>query len=124
MTILAPIPIGSDGDPVTERQWAPGPLFCFCGRFGEAMAAASGAGSTIAAKVEGLLAPALEALGYGVVRVQFNSGRRATLQIMAERQDGAAMSLDDCAQISRAPSALPDVDDPLPTASSLHTSSP
>ncbi len=88
------------------------------------MAAASGAGGTIAAKVEGLLAPALEALGYGVVRVQFNSGRRATLQIMAERQDGAAMSVDDCAQISRAASALLDVEDPIASAYDLEVSSP
>jgi ribosome maturation factor RimP len=88
------------------------------------MAAAGGAGGTVAAKVEGLLTPALEALGYGVVRVQFNSGRRATLQIMAERQDGAAMSVDDCAQISRAASALLDVEDPISGPYDLEVSSP
>ena len=88
------------------------------------MTAAGEAGSTVAAKVEGLLAPALEALGYGIVRVQFNSGRRATLQIMAERRDGAAMSVEDCAQISRAASALLDVEDPIPGAYDLEVSSP
>jgi len=88
------------------------------------MAAADGAGGTVASKVEGLLAPALEALGYGIVRVQFNSGRRATLQIMAERRDGAAMSVEDCAQISRAASALLDVEDPIPGAYDLEVSSP
>ena len=88
------------------------------------MAAASGAGGTVAAKVEGLLAPALEALGYGIVRVQFNNGRRATLQVMAERHDGAAMSVDDCTQISRAASALLDVEDPIQGAYDLEVSSP
>jgi ribosome maturation factor RimP len=88
------------------------------------MTAAGGAGGTVASKVEGLLAPALEALGYGIVRVQFNSGRRATLQIMAERRDGAAMSVEDCAQISRAASALLDVEDPIPGAYDLEVSSP
>ena len=88
------------------------------------MTAAGGAGGTVAAKIEGLLAPALEALGYGIVRVQLNSGRKATLQIMAERQDGAAMSVEDCATISRAVSALLDVEDPIPGAYDLEVSSP
>ncbi|MBI3513404.1 MAG: ribosome maturation factor RimP [Proteobacteria bacterium] len=88
------------------------------------MTAASGAGGAVAAKVEGLLAPALEALGYGIVRVQFNNARRTTLQIMAERHDGAAMSVDDCAQISRTASALLDVEDPIPGAYDLEVSSP
>jgi ribosome maturation factor RimP len=88
------------------------------------MAAANEAGGTVATRIEGLLAPVLEALGYGVVRVQFNAGRRATLQIMAERQDGVAMTVDDCAAISRATSALLDVEDPIPGAYDLEVSSP
>jgi ribosome maturation factor RimP len=91
---------------------------------GEVMAAAGGAGGTVAARIEVLLAPALEALGYGIVRVQFNSGRKATLQIMAERTDGIAMTVDDCATISRAASALLDVEDPIPGAYELEVSSP
>src|SRR5215468_7998256 len=91
---------------------------------GEVMTAANGAGGTVAAKVEGLLAPALDALGYGIVRVQFNNGRRATLQIMAERHDGTSMSVDDCAQISRAASALLDVEDPIQGTYDLEVSSP
>jgi ribosome maturation factor RimP len=86
--------------------------------------AADGAGGTVATKIEGLLAPTLEALGYAIVRVQFTSGKRATLQIMAERTDGAAMSVDDCAEISRAASAVLDVEDPIPSAYSLEVSSP
>jgi ribosome maturation factor RimP len=88
------------------------------------MAAAGGAGGTVVTKVEDLLAPALDALGYAIVRVQLNTGRRATLQIMAERRDGAAMSVDDCTQISRAASALLDVEDPISGPYDLEVSSP
>ena len=88
------------------------------------MTAAGGAGGSVATKIEHLLAPTLEALGYGIVRVQFTSGKRATLQIMAERRDGAAMSVDDCAEISRAASAVLDVEDPIPSAYQLEVSSP
>ncbi|MEJ0071689.1 MAG: ribosome maturation factor RimP [Pseudomonadota bacterium] len=88
------------------------------------MAAADGAGGTVATRIEGLLGPALEALGYRIVRVQFNAGRRATLQIMAERLDDAGMTVDDCATISRATSALLDVEDPIPGAYDLEVSSP
>jgi ribosome maturation factor RimP len=88
------------------------------------MTAACVAGGTVATKIESLLAPTLEALGYGIVRVQFTSGKRATLQIMAERTDGVAMSVDDCAEISRAASAVLDVEDPIPSAYSLEVSSP
>jgi ribosome maturation factor RimP len=88
------------------------------------MTATGVAGGTVATKIENLLAPTLEALGYGIVRVQFTSGKRATLQIMAERRDGVAMSVDDCAEISRAASAVLDVEDPIPSAYSLEVSSP
>jgi ribosome maturation factor RimP len=43
---------------------------------------------------------------------------------MAVRRDGAAMSVEDCAQISRAASALLDVEDPIAGAYDLEVSSP
>ena len=52
------------------------------------------------------ITPALEAMGYDLVRVQLSGGQRPTLQIMAERRDGQAMTVDDCARISRDVSAL------------------
>jgi ribosome maturation factor RimP len=91
---------------------------------GEAMTAAGEAGGAVATTIEKLLGPALEALGYSIVRIQFTSGRRATLQVMAERQDGAPMAVEDCAQISRAASALLDVEDPIGGAYDLEVSSP
>ncbi|HWI27010.1 MAG TPA: ribosome maturation factor RimP [Stellaceae bacterium] len=75
-------------------------------------------------KIEALIAPSLEAMGYRVVRVAVTGGRRATLQIMAERSDDKAMTVDDCADISRTVSALLDVADPIAGAYTLEVSSP
>ncbi len=74
--------------------------------------------------ITAMIAPSLEAMGYRIVRVAFTGGRRPTLQIMAERRDAAAMSVDDCADISRTVSALLDVADPIPVAYALEVSSP
>jgi len=74
--------------------------------------------------ITALIAPSLEAMGYRLVRVAFTGGRRPTLQIMAERRDEVAMSVDDCADISRTVSALLDVADPIPVAYALEVSSP
>lgn len=71
-----------------------------------------------------MIEPSLTAMGYRVVRVVFTSGRGATLQIMAERCDEAALTVDDCALISHSVSALLDVADPIPGAYTLEISSP
>jgi ribosome maturation factor RimP len=71
-----------------------------------------------------MIEPSLAAMGYRLVRVVVTSGRRATLQIMAERIDDAAMTVDDCALISRSVSALLDVADPIAGAYDLEISSP
>ena len=76
-----------------------------------------------AAEVERLIAPAVEAMGYGIVRVQLSGGDRLRLQIMAERADGT-MNVDDCAEVSRAVAAILDVEDPIDSAYTLEVSSP
>ncbi|HEV8028447.1 MAG TPA: ribosome maturation factor RimP [Stellaceae bacterium] len=75
-------------------------------------------------KIEAMIAPSLEAMGYRVVRVAVTGGRRATLQIMAERTDDQAMRVEDCTEISRTVSALLDVADPIAGAYLLEVSSP
>ncbi len=70
-----------------------------------------------------LAAPALEGLGYDLVRVRFGGGT-PVLQVMVERQDRAGMTVDHCAEVSRTLSALLDVEDPIPQAYSLEVSSP
>ena len=74
--------------------------------------------------IEAMITPSIEALGYRVVRVAFTGGRRPTLQIMAERLDQAAMTVEDCAAVSHAVSALLDVADPIEAAYQLEVSSP
>lgn len=75
-------------------------------------------------RIEQIITPSIEAQGYEVVRVQMSGGLRPILQIMAERTDGAPMTVEDCAEISRSVSALLDVEDPISSAYTLEVSSP
>ncbi|WP_322096129.1 ribosome maturation factor RimP [Pelagibius litoralis] len=77
-----------------------------------------------AAEVEALIAPALEAMGYDIVRVQLSGGDRLSLQIMAERRVDGTMNVDNCAEVSRAVAAILDVEDPIESAYTLEVSSP
>jgi ribosome maturation factor RimP len=71
-----------------------------------------------------LIEPSLAAMGYRLVRVAMTGGRRATLQVMAERLDDLAMTVDDCAQLSRSVSALLDIHDLIVGSYTLEISSP
>jgi ribosome maturation factor RimP len=75
-------------------------------------------------RIAQVIEPSLEGMGYRLVRVVITSGRRATLQIMAERLDDRSMTVDDCAEISRSVSALLDVVDPITGSYMLEISSP
>ena len=74
--------------------------------------------------LEARIAPTLEAMGYEVVRAALSGGGRKTLQIMAERRDGAATTVEDCAAISEVLSPIFDVEEPVPGAYDLEVSSP
>ncbi|MFA7429938.1 MAG: ribosome maturation factor RimP [Rhodospirillaceae bacterium] len=75
-------------------------------------------------RLAAIIEPTLEGLGYELVRVQVQGTKRQTLQVMADRVDGAPMAVEDCSTISRALSAVLDVEDPLPGAYNLEVSSP
>lgn len=76
-----------------------------------------------AAEVAALVEPVLEDLGLRLVRV-FVSGRDGgTLQIMLDRADGE-VTVEDCADASRAISPLLDAHDPIPGRYHLEVSSP
>ena len=78
-----------------------------------------------AAKIESMIGPSLAAMGYSIVRVAFTGGRtRPTLQIMAERNDNAGMTVEDCEAVSRLLSPVLDVEDPIDKAYHLEISSP
>jgi len=75
-------------------------------------------------RVEELIAPSLEALGFELVRVRYGGPGRPTLQIMIERSDRAALTVEQCAAASKTISALLDVEDPIGGAYNLEVSSP
>ena len=81
-------------------------------------------GTDLPRRIEHLLAPSLEAMGYEIVRVQLSGGRSPTVQVMAERLDRRPMTVGDCTAISRNASALLDVEDPVAGAYTLEVSSP
>jgi ribosome maturation factor RimP len=70
-----------------------------------------------------LIEPALTHMGYELVRVMVMGRDRLTVQIMADRADGAQISIEDCELISHQVSAIVDVDDPIPGHWNLEVSS-
>ncbi|GJD49368.1 Ribosome maturation factor RimP [Methylobacterium crusticola] len=77
----------------------------------------------VAARVAQIVEPAIEGLGYRLVRVRVSNQNGCTVQIMAERPDGT-MTVDDCEGVSRTVSPLLDLDDPVGRAYHLEVSSP
>ncbi|MEO0440305.1 MAG: ribosome maturation protein RimP [Pseudomonadota bacterium] len=76
-------------------------------------------------KLEQLIEPEAQALGFELVRVQFVSGAdELTLQIMAERPETGQLNIDDCAALSRRISEKFDEVDPIEEAYRLEVSSP
>jgi ribosome maturation factor RimP len=73
--------------------------------------------------LEALVAPAVEAAGYRLVRLRLMGGKRKTLQIMAEKPDGT-MDVEDCAGLSRVLSEVLDAADPISDDYTLEVSSP
>ena len=73
--------------------------------------------------LEPIIAPAVVAAGFRLVRLRLLGGKRKTLQVMAEREDGS-MSVEDCADLSRALSDFLDSEDPIDGDYLLEVSSP
>src|SRR5580693_10689724 len=76
-----------------------------------------------AARVAALAEPVLAGLGYRLVRVRISGAAGCTVQIMAERPDGA-MAIEDCEAASRALSPVFDSSDPIEGPYRLEISSP
>ncbi len=74
-------------------------------------------------RLAAIITPAIEGLGFELVRLRLMAGKTRTLQIMADRPDGG-IEVEDCARISTAVSAILDVEDPLDDAYTLEVSSP
>lgn len=75
--------------------------------------------------LNGLIEPICNEMGYDLVRLQLSGGNsRKVLQVMAERKDRKAMTVDDCADLSRAISPVLDEKDPIEDNYTLEVSSP
>lgn len=70
-----------------------------------------------------IVTPAIEGLGFELVRIRLMGGQTKTLQIMADRPEGG-IDVEDCAKISTAVSAVLDVEDPIEDNYTLEVSSP
>jgi ribosome maturation factor RimP len=74
-------------------------------------------------RIEDIVAPTVVGMGFELVRVAMSRGG-GTVQIMIEPADGRPMDVEDCATVSRALSAVLDVEDPIPGGYTLEVSSP
>ncbi|MGZ0187409.1 MAG: ribosome maturation factor RimP, partial [Alphaproteobacteria bacterium] len=75
-------------------------------------------------RITAAIRPTVEDMGFQLVRAQMTGTVRPILQIMAEPSSGGAMTVQNCADLSRALSAVLDVEDPVGGAYTLEVSSP
>ncbi len=77
----------------------------------------------LAARIAAIAEPVAADLGLDLVRVRVSGRDGCTVQVMAEHPSGE-MTVDDCADFSRALSPVLDVEDPIQGAYHLEVSSP
>lgn len=78
---------------------------------------------TLRERLIALIEPVAARLGYELVELEFAAGRaHGVVRLFIDREAG--VTLEDCAAVSRAVSALLDSEDPIPHAYSLEVSSP
>lgn len=76
-------------------------------------------------KITQLIEPVLQDRGFELVRVSYQGNdNNNTLQVMAEHKDGQNMTADDCESLSRALSAILDVEDIIAGRYLLEVTSP
>lgn len=74
-------------------------------------------------RLQTLLEPVIESLGYELVLLEFNSStRHGMLRLFIDRPEG--ITLDDCERVSHEVSGVLDVEDPISSAYRLEVSSP
>jgi ribosome maturation factor RimP len=75
------------------------------------------------ARIEADIESMLDAMGFNLVRILLIGSAKPRLQLMAEPSNGDPMTVEHCEEISRAVSALLDVEDPITDAFTLEVSS-
>ena len=78
----------------------------------------------LASRIEGIIGQTVNDMGFAIVRVRLLGNQNLRLQIMAEPRDGRGMTVDNCANISRAVSAVLDVEALINSHYVLEVSSP
>lgn len=81
------------------------------------------ANTIIGQKIRMLVAPAIEQLGFEIVRIKYIDKKKPILQIMLDK-DNKGIEIADCAVISTNVSAILDVNDPINNEYDLEISSP
>ncbi|WP_439872571.1 ribosome maturation factor RimP [Rhizobium leguminosarum] len=74
-------------------------------------------------RIAEIIEPVLVGIGFRLIRVRMLNQNGATMQVMAERNDGT-MSVQDCEEVSMAISPVLDVEDPIDKEYHLEVSSP
>ena len=74
-------------------------------------------------RIAAIVGPTLGGMGFELVRVSVLGRERPTVQIMADRADGALIAVEDCEAISHVVGAVLDVNDPIPGEWTLEVSS-
>ncbi|MBX9944904.1 MAG: ribosome maturation factor RimP [Reyranella sp.] len=105
-----------------EKEWAKNPLFSFAGLPPAQNVEKPRRVTDLLRQIEDIVAPTIVGMGYELVRVAMSRG--GTLQIMVEPADGGPMDVEGCAVLSRALSAVLDVEDPISSPYTLEVSSP
>ena len=75
-------------------------------------------------RLNDMLRPLVEDLGYEFVGLELSGPRHALLRIYIDRVDDSGVTVDDCERVSREVAALLDVEDPIQSSYRLEISSP
>ncbi len=75
------------------------------------------------ARIAAALGKTLANMGYEIVRVMVLGRERPTVQVMADRTDGALIAVEDCERISHVAGAMLDVENIISSAWTLEVSS-
>lgn len=105
-----------------QKEWAKNPLFSFAESPRPLTSRNSALVTDLLRRIEDIVAPTIVGMGFELVRVHLSRG--GTLQVMIEPADERPMDVEDCANVSRALSAVLDVEDPITSAYTLEVSSP
>jgi ribosome maturation factor RimP len=80
--------------------------------------------SVLTTKIEDEISPIIEEFGCSIVRIAiFRSAKSKTLQVMIEKSDGSAATIENCEKVSRAISVCLDVANPISGRYNLEVSS-